>query len=389
MSGNGNFLYEFLYRLTYADENEQWSLRTWVHVFILTAVALLAAWGLHHIPGSFFWAAALAVELTGLVLITLAILATECERANWRIGLFFLFLQAGSVLLATGSIAAISRRKFPVTDVEDGIVLHLIQATAQAFAYATLGAFSVVLLRQTVVPFFVALHSLLNRWYNTRFRKPRVVYVQDLASEAQGSCNICLNDLVEDEVKEEGLLRLCCGHVFHSACIQGWLDRKRTCPMCRRRITDIRRCTKLVHRPLKESPRTNTGASHTMVSLLEGNMMVLPSVVVSSPRSAGSVSSSSTASSSHTIEARSSSGRPRAVTLGAVPEVGARSSFPAPVELRPHAYRPPRSSRTTQALRSSNSSPALSARTVDLLPEEESGPSQPRRDAPINAWSPS
>lgn len=262
-------------------------------------------------------------------------------------------------------------------------MLHLVQAATQAFAFATLAAFAVVLIRQSVMPAVVALASSFSRWHTRNFKKPRLLAVPDLSAEAPGCCNICLNDWVDDE-SAEGLLRLSCGHVFHMACIRGWLDRRRTCPMCRRRVSDLRRCTQIVHKIPTESPRG--GAHQAVAAFLEGNMLVpMPSVVVSVPSSPISRSSSASSSSSLSSEARNGQSRPRAVTLGAVPEVGTRSDVASPVELRPHIYRRPRSLSQASRARRSFSAPAMSAPTEAVLSEEDA---HPRLDVPIQAWAP-
>ena len=63
-------------------------------------------------------------------------------------------------------------------------------------------------------------------------------------------CTICLdsgNDLIS-----------CCrnGHVFHQTCITTWLRNKRTCPICRQRVT-------LTSSPLTSSHPVQTGQSVT------------------------------------------------------------------------------------------------------------------------------
>jgi hypothetical protein len=53
------------------------------------------------------------------------------------------------------------------------------------------------------------------------------------AQETQSStelCSICRNGLVHGEICRR--VRAC-GHFFHHACIDSWLDRNQTCPVCR------------------------------------------------------------------------------------------------------------------------------------------------------------
>ena len=42
-------------------------------------------------------------------------------------------------------------------------------------------------------------------------------------------CSICY-------ANEEDFVQLSCHHIFHRKCIETWVDRQRTCPLCRRRV---------------------------------------------------------------------------------------------------------------------------------------------------------
>lgn len=53
-------------------------------------------------------------------------------------------------------------------------------------------------------------------------------------SEVVTACSICLCDY-EDQ---EDLRRLPCDHYFHKECVDEWLKLKRTCPLCKRDITN-------------------------------------------------------------------------------------------------------------------------------------------------------
>ena len=51
--------------------------------------------------------------------------------------------------------------------------------------------------------------------------------------ENHESCVICMEDLHSTR-KQVG--RLACGHVFHHRCVDRWLRKSATCPVCRTRV---------------------------------------------------------------------------------------------------------------------------------------------------------
>jgi hypothetical protein len=61
--------------------------------------------------------------------------------------------------------------------------------------------------------------------------------------EPPDECAICLLELEEEDEDDEGGLVLGCGHRFHAACVEQWVDRshskgmRATCPMCRADLT--------------------------------------------------------------------------------------------------------------------------------------------------------
>lgn len=120
-------------------------------------------------------------------------------------------------------------------------------------------------------------------WRDRHWRRPRYTLRCDLAAVEPGSCPVCLAPLagppfadedeeaaepraVEEEVSSLGvteasadalsndgvavansgqrdfapLFRLRCGHTFHAPCLNGWIDRRGTCPLCRADVGDNR-----------------------------------------------------------------------------------------------------------------------------------------------------
>jgi hypothetical protein len=51
----------------------------------------------------------------------------------------------------------------------------------------------------------------------------------------QMSCSVCLNNF---RYKEQDVVELKCGHVFHRDCIEPWFKTHHTCPLCRTDIDD-------------------------------------------------------------------------------------------------------------------------------------------------------
>jgi hypothetical protein len=46
------------------------------------------------------------------------------------------------------------------------------------------------------------------------------------------NCCICFNQL-ENNINKIKICQLCCSHCFHNNCIGKWLDKNKTCPVCR------------------------------------------------------------------------------------------------------------------------------------------------------------
>lgn len=67
------------------------------------------------------------------------------------------------------------------------------------------------------------------------------------SEEEQLTCSICHDTLTSVDKKT-----LPCQHEFHASCIQTWLVRKNTCPLCRRRVPRLPRIARM---PPRVSPR--------------------------------------------------------------------------------------------------------------------------------------
>mmetsp|Transcript_62449 Transcript_62449/g.111586 ORF Transcript_62449/g.111586 Transcript_62449/m.111586 type:complete len:329 (-) Transcript_62449:75-1061(-) len=138
-------------------------------------------------------------------------------------------------------------------------------------------------------------HRRVQRWRDRNWRRPRYTLRCDLSEVEPGTCPVCLAPLAGEaaagqgdsertvgdaenppevpatpspgstqelegrgstrNVSNEPLLRLRCGHTFHSGCLDQWLDRRGTCPLCRAYVGDLRECVELLDLGAAEVPR--------------------------------------------------------------------------------------------------------------------------------------
>lgn len=57
---------------------------------------------------------------------------------------------------------------------------------------------------------------------------------EELAACNDPTCIICREEMVNDAVK-----RLPCGHFFHFKCLKSWLERQQVCPTCRKSVLEV------------------------------------------------------------------------------------------------------------------------------------------------------
>lgn len=85
------------------------------------------------------------------------------------------------------------------------------------------------------------------------------------AEELKSCCSICLSDYKESEVVRE---IPDCGHMFHVVCIDQWLRRHATCPICRISPTILPTC--LPQRTPTPAP-TSTQIPSVTLQVISGN----------------------------------------------------------------------------------------------------------------------
>ncbi|UWW97551.1 MAG: ankyrin repeat domain-containing protein (plasmid) [Candidatus Cardinium sp.] len=70
--------------------------------------------------------------------------------------------------------------------------------------------------------------------------------LQDIRTEREASCSICLDDIFPDtiSIKAISLIHITtCGHFFHKSCVKDWVDIEKSdnkiCPICRQAIKPV------------------------------------------------------------------------------------------------------------------------------------------------------
>lgn len=66
-------------------------------------------------------------------------------------------------------------------------------------------------------------------------------------------CSICQDPMIEGHI----ILKLACRHAYHSECVQTWLEKHNTCPMCRNEMPRH-------EGPRKKQPTTENEINHSM-----------------------------------------------------------------------------------------------------------------------------
>ncbi len=71
-------------------------------------------------------------------------------------------------------------------------------------------------------------------------KKGKLPYDWQEVGGEQTKCGICLENF-EDAMQdpENKIVKLRCGHMFHRKCVEPWLKKKQTCPLCRTPHTGI------------------------------------------------------------------------------------------------------------------------------------------------------
>lgn len=72
-----------------------------------------------------------------------------------------------------------------------------------------------------------------------------------------------------NELKDESafIAKLNCGHIFHSECIANWMNKKNTCPLCKKDLDDTQPSSS--NKPSSDSNTTTYSSTHTNMMLIE------------------------------------------------------------------------------------------------------------------------
>ena len=86
---------------------------------------------------------------------------------------------------------------------------------------------------------FAGLVERLATYARFSLQRSRLRYTQE-------TCAVCLEDLAcstetqrkneTDQTKNTRLHVLLCGHAYHPECVSPWLDKERTCPVCKQQV---------------------------------------------------------------------------------------------------------------------------------------------------------
>jgi len=199
-------------------------------------------------PIGWFWLVLLGTQTLGLMLLVTSVGLSEPGRVHAGCAAI------GAACMLGGSCAGLPllgtiRRQAAISphDVPD----RLARAAVTLTAATTAMVLAAPVLWWAAVAFRAAVHHAL-RWRDRRWRKPRHTLRCNLAAFEPGLCPVCLMLLSDGGLDSEsctsgdGLVRLCCGHAFHADCIDRWLDRRYTCPVCRAEVDDLRECCRLL-----------------------------------------------------------------------------------------------------------------------------------------------
>ncbi|KAM3357682.1 E3 ubiquitin-protein ligase ATL76-like [Capsicum galapagoense] len=131
----------------------------------------------------------------------------------------------------------------------------------------------------TFTAIFIAIFLICTikfRWFHPDKYLPPPFNVEDVSY-----CAVCL-DYVNGGDKCRELPK--CGHAFHAECVDAWLERNWTCPICRKQVTDelpkrlgentifsfiVSRCQEFI-------ARINTRAEELMTVLFESGVLGHP-----------------------------------------------------------------------------------------------------------------
>jgi hypothetical protein len=59
-------------------------------------------------------------------------------------------------------------------------------------------------------------------------------FIYSLLIDSQSSCSICMQEYTTDDISEMYLTK--CNHIYHKNCLELWINRQHTCPICRTEI---------------------------------------------------------------------------------------------------------------------------------------------------------
>lgn len=224
--------------------------------FVLSALASagISAWLLlNMLPVNLFW----LVVLMDLVSAFAGLLMPwRCPRQRARLLMPLARMSSGAGLAIFVCGAIVTSERAMIKDVREDAMLTGFQVTMIAVAGMATSTSSLYFVLITTLPTEMReLHHiarrkrLLSRWSS----KAQEVLCDDMEAAVPGECAICLEELADVAVDQQGVLRLPCQHTFHWQCVGRWFGREPSCPICRYRISNFAGCVHIRSRAAAEA----------------------------------------------------------------------------------------------------------------------------------------
>jgi len=225
--------------------------------------AFISAWLLNMmVPTTLFWGILLTSFVCAPTGLFMPWICSRRQRRNASVPTLNIFTATLLSVMAGGGLVALDHKMpddTPTSFNTDEFIRTMIAISGISMAFSLVCFLLHYVVLQEITELRRKARRLLkwSRWA----AKAKVLVCDDLEEAAPGECAVCLDALATlpawaahmpppgakaASVNRVGLLRLPCGHTFHGDCADRWMAREVICPMCRRPIVSLSRCTRLV-----------------------------------------------------------------------------------------------------------------------------------------------